>query len=477
MSGRKALARDVVASLARHVATASVGFVTIPILARMLGARMLGFWSLLGTSAFLIALCDFGLNAATLRAAAGEDAALAKRTSRYAARWTLLLALPTSTICGIWLWYVAGELPVDQQAHARIAVFIALAAGVLNAVAQSARSYAHGRGRLIALARTRTLGAVVQLATTLLILAVLRDLIAVAVGYAAGTAVESCWSWIVARDEIDAPGLPSEVERRDLLVSSRAAFVTNLSVVAAVRIDILVLQQVTDLETIAAYSVASRLVDQGYTFVKQISAALVPRLGGRAQNADGIVSAGTMVIVALAAAPLAVLAVAGRPLIVLWAGAAVDRPILGVAAAWLGVAAIVAATEEIASSRIALGGDPRVAARAILCGSVVNVALSVAGAHVVGPAAVAAATLAGNIVASFLLWRATRKALGWPMARVVSALSPGVVAGSVGALVAFALRATPLPILACAAIAVALACAASYASMHRALRRATDGIT
>jgi O-antigen/teichoic acid export membrane protein len=476
MSGRRALARDVVASLARHVATASVGFVTIPILARVLGARMLGFWSLLGTSAFLIALCDFGLNAATLRAAAGADAALAKRTSHYAARWTLLLALPTSAICGVWLWLVAAELPADQQSHARIAVPIALAAGVLNAVAQSARSYAHGRGRLVALARTRTIGAVVQLAVTLVILAALRDLIAVATGYAAGMTVESILSWVVAKDDIEARGIPSVEERRDLLIASRAAFITNLSVVAAVRIDVIVLQQVTDLETIAAYSVASRLVDQGYTFVKQISAALVPRLGARAQNAEGILSAGTMVIVALAAAPLAVLAVAGRPLIVLWAGSAIDRPILGVATAWLGVAAIVAASEEIASSRIALGGDPRIAARAIMCGSIVNAALSVIGARFVGPAAVAAATLAGNIVASYLLWSATRKALGWSLARVASALAPGLVAGVVGAVAVLTLRATHLPIVACAAIAVTLACTAAYASMHRALRRATEGL-
>jgi O-antigen/teichoic acid export membrane protein len=474
MSARRALARDVVASLARHVATAGVGLVTIPILARVLGARMLGFWSLLGTSAFLLALCDLGLNAATLRVAAGEDAALAKRTARYASRWTLALATPASVVCGAWLWGVARELPGTEQNHARIAVAIALAAGILNAAAQSGRSYAHGRGRITGLARARALGAVVQLIVTVALLAVFRDLLAVAIGYAAGTVLESRLSWTVAKDDVYAPGVPSAAERQELRVTSRAAFLTNLSVVAAVRIDVLILQQVTNLETIAAYSVASRLVDQAYTFVKQISAALVPRLGGRARNAEGILSAGTMVIGALAAAPLAVLAVAGRPLVVLWAGPAVDRPILGTAAAWLAVAGIVAACEEIASSRIALGGDPRVAARAFIFGSLVNVSLSVVGAYTIGPSAVAAATLAGNLVAFVLLWRATRMALGWSLARVASALSPALVAGCIGALIAVALRSTPIPLVGSAAIAVTVACLVSYASMHKALRRATE---
>jgi len=477
MSARRALARDVVASLARHVATASVGFVTIPILARVLGARMLGFWSLLGTSAFLLALCDLGLNAATLRAAAGEDAGLAKRTARYAVRWTLILAIPASLVCGVWLARVAGELPESQQVRARYAVALALAAGILNAVAQSARSYAHGRGRLVGLARARAAGAVVQLGTTVALLLFMRDLLAVSIGYASGTILESWLSWIVAKDDVVAPGLPTLAERRDLSVTSRAAFLTNVSVIASVRIDVLVLQQVTNLETIAAYSVASRLVDQAYTFVKQISAALVPRLGGRARNAEGILSAGTMVVGALAAAPLAVLAVAGRPLVVLWAGAAVDRPILGIAAAWLGVAAIVGACEEIASSRIALGGDPRIAARAILFGSLVNVTLSVSGAYFIGPSAVAAATLAGNVVAAIFLWRATRKAFGWPLTRVASALAPALVAGCIGAGIALALRATRVPLVLGAAIAVTLACLVAYASMHRALRRATEGLT
>ena len=477
MSARRALARDVVASLSRHVATASVGLVTIPILARVLGARMLGFWSLLGTSAFLLALCDLGLNAATLRAAAGEDAGLAKRTARYASRWTFVLALPAGLLCGAWLWHVANELPASEQAHARLAVAIALAAGILNAVAQSLRSYAHGRGRLVGLARTRAVGAVVQLAVTIALLVVVRDLLAVALGYACGTIVESWLSRGVAKDDVHAPGLPTLAELSDLKVTSRAAFMTNLSVVAAVRIDVLVLQQVTDLETIAAYSIASRLIDQAYTFVKQISAALVPRLGGRARNVEGILSAGTMVMGALAAAPLAVLAVAGRRLVVLWAGTAIDLPILGVAAAWLGVAGIVAASEEIASSRMALGGDPRVAARAVLFGSIVNVGLSVSGAYLIGPSAVAAATLAGNLVASFFLWRATRAALGWPLSRVASALAPSFVAGSIGALVALALRATPIPLVLSSAIAVVVACLVAYAGMHGALRRATGGLT
>jgi O-antigen/teichoic acid export membrane protein len=472
MTARNEIARDVVASVSRHVATAVVGFITIPIISRSLGAKMLGFWSLLGTAAFLVGLCDLGLSAATLRAAAGTDPALAKRASHHAARRTLLVALPVTALCAMWLLRVAEELPFEQRGTAKIAVLVALAAGVVNAVAQPARAYVHGRGHIVALARARTVGTCVQLAVTVAALVAHWRLLAVAAGYAAGVLVETWISCAAARDGVDARGALSAEERVSLGSVSRSALVINVSVAVAVRIDVFVLQQVTTLETIAAYSVAARLIDQGYTLVKQISAALVPRLGARAADPERVLSMATMIMGALAAAPLAVVAVAGAPLIVLWAGPAVDCPTLAMASGWLAVAAIVAATEEIAASRMSLGGDPRIAARAIFFGSLANVVLSVIGSRTMGASAVAASTLLGNLVTTILVWKATAAAFKWSFARVAGVLFPTVAAGAVGALAATLFTNLAVHTLIVVSLATILGGAAAYGSMRRTLRGA-----
>lgn len=95
MSARS-IAHDVTASMARHLLSIAAALVMTPVLARTLGAARLGFWSLLGTCAFLLALCDLGLGPATLRASAGHDVEGAKRASRLAALVTGVLAVPVA---------------------------------------------------------------------------------------------------------------------------------------------------------------------------------------------------------------------------------------------------------------------------------------------------------------------------------------------------------------------------------------------
>jgi O-antigen/teichoic acid export membrane protein len=468
----KGLARDTAASVGRHVATAVVGLVTMPIIARVLGAQLLGFWSLLGTVAFLLGLCDLGLNAAVLRTAAGEDAAAAKRAARYARTITLALVLPVAAGCVFWMLSIADRLPEGARPSAQIAVFIAVAGGILNAAAQPWRSYAQGRGHILGLARARTAGSLVQLGVTITGLAMHFGLSAVALGYATGMILESFLSSRCADDGVNAGGRASREERAGLRALGRSALVTNVSVALALRVDVVILQEVASLETIAAYSVVSRIVDQGFTLVKQVSAALIPRLGARSRDAEKALSLGTMLLGALAAAPLAVVAVAGRPIVVAWAGHSVDQPILTPVAAWLALAALVAATEEVPASRMSVAGNPRFVAFAICAGSLVNVLVSIGGAYSIGPTAVAAATLLGNLITALLLWRETMRSHGWSSRRVGEVLRPPAIAGSVAALAAFGLSALALPALVAAALAACCGLAASAVAMRAELRGA-----
>jgi len=446
VSGSRALARDVGATVGRHLVSVVVALAMTPVLVRTLGVARLGFWSLLGTSAFLVGLGDLGLSAATLRAAAGSDAHAAKRAARLGALVTSLVSIPLTCGCGLWLVRVSRDLPVADWLDARRAVVIALVASIANAAYQPARAYAQGQGRLGRLATARTVGALAQLVVTLGLLSLGARLTAVALGYVASVMFEGGLCIATTMDGVAAGGWPTRTERRALFTVGRSAMLTNVAVALCVRADVVILQRVTTLDVIGAYSVASRVIDQGFTLVKQVSSALVPRLGARSQNRGAAVRLGTMLIGVLASAPLAALAVAGAPFIVLWAGRAIDLPILPIALAWLAVASIVSSTEEVACSALALGGEYRSVTIAFGAGTATNILLSVAGAWAVGPGAVAAATAAGNLVMAVIVWRATCRELGWSARAVVDSIAPaGIAACAAGACAAIAARASLHP--------------------------------
>jgi O-antigen/teichoic acid export membrane protein len=460
MSLVRGVAKDAVASVARHVATVIAGLVTVPILARSLGASRLGFWSFLGTTAFILSLCDLGLNAATLRASAGVDPSHAKRVARLTAIGTALVAIPAVALAILWLFSVADRLPMDQQHDARRAVLIAMVGGVINSVGQAPRSYAQGQGYLVKLAWARAVAVGVQFIVTVIGLAVGYSLTAVAMGFAVGALIEGLLGLRAAADGVEGRGLPSAAHRPEIRRVAAAGFIGNLAVVMAVRLDVVVLERVADLATIGAYSVAQRIVDQGFTLVKQVSSALVPRLGARSANRGLTIALGTMTLGALAGAPLTALAIAGKPFVVMWAGPAVDLPILSVALVWFAVSGMVIGMEDVATSGMSLGGNALAAARYMMIGSLTNVGLSVAGGLLLGPWAVAAATAIGCGVTAVLVWRATRVSLGWTYAQLRAVLTPPFVAIASAGLTALWLSHSGVPslavVLSCSVIGVGL---------------------
>ncbi|MBI5534518.1 MAG: lipopolysaccharide biosynthesis protein [Deltaproteobacteria bacterium] len=454
MGEMRGIAKDAAASVSRHMATVVAGLITIPILARTLGASRLGFWSFLGTTAFLLSLCDLGLSSATLRAAAGPRADLAKQAARLAAICTAVLSAPAVAGCIVWMFATADKLPIDQRHDARVAVVIAMLAGVVGAVTQSSRSYAQGQGYIIPLAWARVSGVLTQFVVTVSCLAFGLRLRAVAIGFAAGTLVEAGLGLRAASDGKASRGLPGKADRPELYRVALASMLMNSAVALAMRVDVIVLERVTDLATLGAYSVVQRIVDQGYTLVKQIGAALVPRLGLRAENRGATVSLGTMLVGTLNAVPFTALAIAGHGFIVAWAGSAVDLPILPIALVWFAASATISSVECIATSSMSLSGDALAASRYVMSGAVVNLALSIVGGLLFGAWAVAAATTVGNSLVAVLVWRATRTHLGWSRAQVVATMLPVGVGAAVSGMVAVASLRLGLPSLAATATAI-----------------------
>jgi O-antigen/teichoic acid export membrane protein len=297
-------------------------------------------------------------------------------------------------------------------------------------------------------------GVLTQFVVTVSCLAFGLRLRAVAIGFATGTLVEAGLGLRAASDGVVSRGFPGKADRPELYRVAFASMLMNTAVALAMRVDVIVLERVTDLATLGAYSVVQRIVDQGYTLVKQIGAALVPRLGLRASNRGATVSLGTMLVGTLNAVPFTALAIAGHGFIVGWAGSAVDLPILPIALVWFAASATLSSVECIATSSMSLSGDALAASRYVMSGAVVNLALSIVGGLLFGAWAVAAATTVGNALVAVLVWRATKAHLGWSTAQVFATMLPVGLGAAVSGAVAVACLRLGMPSLAATATAI-----------------------
>lgn len=420
---------DIAAAAARHLLGAAAGLALIPILGRALGAEALGAWTLLGTASFVLGIADLGLTTSVQRAVAAGDIPAARRAIGLAVAAIALVA-PTLAIGAIALFDVS--LPASLPS-ARAATVTALAGGVVAALAFPYRGYVLVRGGMRALALARGAASATQLVVTLGVLSRSPSLFAPALGVLAAAIVETTLIVRAARAiDRDAPLRPraphSARELRQSLGEGAATLVVNVSFLVALRVDVLVIADVAPLAIVAAYGIASRAVDQAYVLAKQVSAGLLPRLAGAREREDAV-RTGTAAMTVFVAAGMPALALCGGPLLVAWGGPPARDATTMLAVALLGLAAIVAASQEVAAAALTVAGrSPWSTARALAAGTVVNVALTLGGAKVVGVWAVAAATIAGNAVTAVLVWRSLRPLLSWSRATLARALAPLVAA-------------------------------------------------
>ena len=202
-------------------------------------------------------------------------------------------------------------------------------------------------------------------------------------------------------------------------------------------------------------------------------------------TADGVPIDGAVVVVgaslagvraaeALRAAGFAgALSVVGAPVLVLWAGKAIGQPVLAPVLAWLSMAAAVAALNEVAASALFLGGNAASVARATMCGSAVNLIVSVLGAYYFGPSAVAAATLAGNLLVVSMVWYAVLNWQRLSLLDVAGLLAYPLSAAALGCALAFGLDQVGAPPLVSLLLAASLGTAivASLAVMRNTGQR------
>src|SRR5262249_1576700 len=128
----------------------------------------------------------------------------------------------------------------------------------------------------------------------------------------------------------------------------------NLMQAAGTRADIQILSLVGSGSVVAAYNVASRAVEVSFVLAKQISTALLPRLGD-ARSRGRAVLIGTGLFGALVWSGMAALGQHGQAWLAAWAGPVALGPVAAHAIALLGVAAALSSLSELAASALTIG--------------------------------------------------------------------------------------------------------------------------
>lgn len=456
-SNRKML-RQVLGDALRLLGAGLAGLLTYPVIARVLSAEGLGAWSILASLSFVPLLTDLGLTTAVQRCAARGERARTNRAHGFA----LLSIFTLSPFVVVLLYVFFLELPnasAALQADVGRAAIFTLAAGVLGAYTAPFRGLVIMRGRVNMAANARTAASLTQVVIVGAGLVLPPTLVVPAVAVLLGQLAESLILVATARAlDSQTPLLPRwPVSRPEVLEDLRqgsATLVSSAANVAAVRVDTVVLAQVAPLAEVASYGVALRAVDQSYVISSQTTVALIPRLGDPVTRAPTF-RLGTLLYSGLVVGGMAALALCGQPLLVAWVGPVASGRVTAMTTMLLGTAAAVVSLQEVATHMLVIAGAsawkgaiPRAA------GSVVNLAISVAGASRFGMWAVAGSTICGNLVHAVLALRSARTMLRWSTGALLRMLLPvaGTAAAAVGVgimLAGFAHRGPLQSLLAC----------------------------
>lgn len=475
MSTRRRDILDIGAAGARHIAGALTGLVTIPVVAYELGAEALGAWALLGVAFAIVGLSDLGMTVPVQRATVQGDHDKARRMLALALLVNAL-ATPLSALL-VYSVMIHGTAVGAVDGTARWALLAVVLAGAASALASPARGLVLARGGIRGLTVARVVAAVLQLLTMFAVLATCGGLVAPALGLLVGAVVEACFVAALTRGVVARSPLrrtsPPPGELRDALRDAMAALTINLATTATTRIDIFVLAQVAPLRVVAAYGVASRVIDQAFVLAKQVGTALLPSLGAASERAAAV-RFGTSVLGGLVASGMVALTLTGQAWLEAWAGPVAEDPVFGQVLALLAIAATLMAGQEIAASALTLGG--RTAWRSatpIAAGAALNVTLTLAFASA-GATFIATATIAGAALTAGLVWRRTSELLRWSWGNILRTLAPTAAAGVAavgGALVLASAAASSvlMSVLSCAAV-TSIGCGAAAAAA-RGLRR------
>ena len=406
---------------------------TLPVIAHFLDGERMGAWALLGAAGFLVGFVDLGLATAVQRSAVTEEHGRTRRLVGLSLGAQALL-LPVFFLVA-WLFFVdVSGASAEVQEEIADATWLVLAAGAFLGLSQPYRMFVFARGGVRQVANARTVAALLQVTVLLAgFFGIGVSLAVPAAAFLVNTSVDFVLTALAARQMDRAipfrPRLPLDAaEAKSAFRDGSAAFVLNLAISAAVRVDLFVLHSVAPLALVGTYQVAGRAIDMAYVVAKQATAAIMRDLG-KPELRERAVRVGTGAFAGVVISGMSAVAFVGQPFLI----AVFDEHAAGEAAAivlaLLGSAAVITSLYEVASSMVMLGGRSAwQCATPIVVGSLVNLTLSISLSPYYGVWAVAGSTVVGNAITFSMMWPQARRILGWSVGRIVATIAPGLAA-------------------------------------------------
>ncbi len=447
-SGQRFTDRSVVMVLlgggGRQVLAALIGFVTFPLITRLLEADEFGAWSVIGQASFVIGLADLGLTLAVQRAAVSGDGQYARRMVGLALMVNAVL-LPLLASIAFFAIGLLPEVAEGVKSQLGPASAVALCGGVVGGLCGPLRGFVFARGGASRIATARVLGSAAYLTGAAGAFVLRLGLLAPALGLLMGQGVELLMTARAAR-ALD-PGMAlrprwpgDRAEVRRAFFDGAAGATISVASTLQTGIDTFVLSAFVPLHVVGGYRIGLRAPELGYLLAKQVTSPLMPQLGSPEQRTR-TARVGTGLFGGLIVSLMAPLALCAQPLLVLWLGDKAAGSVPATALMLMAFAAMVQSIYDVVGSMVMLGARTAWSgAIPVLVGTAANLAVSLGGVRRFGVWAVAGSTPIGYLVTATLVWMAARRLCGWSGAYVGMLLAPpfGAALASIG--VSLALR-------------------------------------
>lgn len=405
--------RNLVSTYATTVVLAVVGIVTTPILARELGKEGYGIWVLVGSFALYLELLEFGFGKATPKFVAEYTArgdARGVRATIATSFWILAGLGALAVVVGV---VVAAVFPSlfgvsdGLVTPARVLIVLILVDLAISIPADTFGGVLAGLQRFYLINVTLVVVAIAQAVAWTIVLLSGGGLVALGIVTVALSLCGQLARFLLARRHV--PAMSIAPQRVDRLLARRFTsfsvwfFVLDLSKVAMIRLDTVVVGLSVGVAAAGVYAVGQRLTLALEQLVEPLTKAFFPHSSALAAGEDreGLrrsLLVGTRLSLAIAAPLALALAFLADPLLDLWLGSGFEEAATVVVL--LAAAVTISAVTRTGLLMLQGVGHVRVPALFMAGEALLNLTLSVILAQTMGLAGVALGTLIAVVVAN-----------------------------------------------------------------------------
>ncbi|MDP8968563.1 MAG: oligosaccharide flippase family protein [Actinomycetota bacterium] len=405
--------RNVASTYVTTIALAVVGLVTTPILARELGKEGYGIWVLVGSFALYLELLEFGFGKATPKFVAEYTARADARLVRATIATSFWILAALGAIAVVVGAVIAAFFPslfgVSEELATPAQILIVL---VLVDLAISIPSDTFG-GVLVGLQRfylinaTLVVVALAQAVAWTIVLLSGGGLVELGIVTVALSLCGQLARYLIARRHV--PGMSVSPQRVDRALARRFTgfsvwfFVLDLSKVALIRLDTVVVGLAVGVAAAGVYAVGQRLTLALEQLVEPLTKAFFPHSSALAAGEDheGLrrsLLVGTRLSLAIAAPLALALAFLAEPLLDLWLGSGFEEAATVVVL--LAAAVTISAITRTGLLMLQGAGHVRIPALFMAGEALLNLTLSIILARTMGLEGVALGTLIAVVVAN-----------------------------------------------------------------------------